>query len=228
MLEAVPTLIYCASGGKKFADAAVEMGWKYGAKLPHTVYHRPFFADQDWKKPDRKKYFDALRLHCPEVATVLDLEREDQFEEVMDWANEASEIVGGTVIIIPKISGVIDRIPEEINGKKVVLGFSVPTSYGGTPLHTVEFSGRSVHLLGGSPQKQIELSGYLRVVSIDGNMSHKQAHRCRFWRFAPGKRGTWIQLRETGNTQKEGASIVCFKMSLGNIRDAWEHRVAPC
>ena len=71
-------LIYCADGNPDFAAAAVEAGWLYGARLPSTVYRPVYFADQDWRRPDRARYMAALMAHRPAVASVLDWEREGQ------------------------------------------------------------------------------------------------------------------------------------------------------
>jgi hypothetical protein len=213
-------LIYCADGNPAFARAAVEAGWLYGARLPSTVYERVYFADQDWRAPDRAAYMRALALHRPEVATVLDWEREEQYDEVMCWAEDAARHVR-TVVIIPKLPGELGRIPERVGGAGVVLGYSVPTSYGGSPVPLWEFGRRPVHLLGGSPQRQMELAGYLNAVSADGNMAHQQAHRCRYWSRRPGPKGHWTQLREAGDARDKGANLEAFRRSLASIREAW-------
>jgi hypothetical protein len=213
-------LIYCADGNPAFARAAVEAGWLYGARLPSTVYERPHFADQDWKAPDRAAYMAALATHRPAVATVLDWERPEQFAEVMSWAEEAATHVG-RVVVIPKVPGEVDRIPARVGGAEVVLGYSVPTSYGGSPVGLWELGRRPVHLLGGSPQRQMDLARYLNVVSADGNMAHKQAHRCRFWSRQKGHKGHWGQL---GGESEAGSNLAAFRRSMANVRAAWMSR----
>ncbi len=219
-----PELIFCADGNPAFAAVAVAAGWLYGARLPATVYQPVYFADQDWKAPDRTVYMRALAAHRPSMATVLDLERVEQLPLVLEWAEEAAQHVR-QVVVIPKDFGVIDRIPERIGDADVVLGYSVPTSYGGTEVPLWEFGRRPVHLLGGSPQRQMELACYLNVVSADGNMAHQQAHRCRFWSRRPwGPRSLrWVQLRDAGDERTEGANLECFRRSLESIRAAWVH-----
>lgn len=217
----VPQLIYCAAGSPAFARCAVDCGWLYGARLPATVYERPHFADQDWKRPDRGAYMAALARHRPAVATVLDWEHEGQLAEVLAWAEEAAQWVG-RVVIIPKVVGGVPMIPHRVNGADVVLGYSVPTSYGASPLPLWEFGRRPVHLLGGSPHRQMELAGYLNVVSLDGGMAAQQAHRCRFWRRRPGPKGRWDQLSHAGDVRAEGASLEAFRRTLLAVRSAWE------
>ena len=166
----------------------------------------------------------ALEKHRPRVATVMDYECENQFSEVMSWAEEAARWCE-LVVIIPKVPGTIGCIPDRVNGADVVLGYSVPTAYGGTAVPVWEFGRRPIHLLGGSPQKQLDLARYLNVVSADGNMAHQQAHRGRFWGRKKGPKGHWRQLSETGDTRVEGANLEAFRMSLAEISEAWGKRV---
>lgn len=228
MAATVPSLIYCADGAPKLARAAVEAGWLYGARLPATVYAPVHFADQDWRSPDRAAYLAALAVHRPACATVLDWEREEQLPEVLSWAEEAARYVRESVLIVPKVVGGIPLLPREIGGKRVVLAYSVPTSYGGCPLPLWEFAGWPVHLLGGSPQQQMRvwslLSPICEVVSVDGNMSGQQARRGRTWTSKPGPKGHWQQLSDLGDDRTEEVDLECFRRSLVAIREAWERR----
>lgn len=220
-LDKETLLIYCADGNPKFARAAIDAGWLYGAQLPNKVYEKLFFADQNWKAPDRRSYMKALKKHKPVMATVLDWEREEQEKEVLSWAEEAAQYVE-KLVIIPKVRSAIAKIPERIGKAKVILGYSVETNYGGTRVPLNEFLNRPVHLLGGSPHKQLDLAYYLNVHSCDGNMMHQQAHKCRFWREKPLEKGHWIQLNKAnlGNLGK-GSNLAAFKQSLLNIKAAW-------
>jgi hypothetical protein len=224
-------LIYCADGNQRLAKIAIDAGFRYGAQLPNTVYFWPYFADQNWRDPDREAYMAALAEHRPVMASVLDLERERQFDEVMGWAEEAVRYVE-RVVIIPKAFGIIDRIPERVNGADVILGYSVPTQYAGTEVPVWEFGRRPVHLLGGSPQAQMELVHYLNVVSADGNYATKMATRyCQFWvpgtaRYARNR--WWPTLRESNGGELWGdgsgeadAPYEAFRRSCENIMMAW-------
>jgi hypothetical protein len=151
---------------------------------------------------------------------VIDWELPEQLPEVIDWAEEVAQY-SRRLVVIPKVSGMLDAIPERIGGADVVLGYSVPTSYGGTEVFVGEFGRRPVHLLGGSPHAQMDLSHYLNVVSADGNMAHQQAHRCRFWSRRKGIAGHWRQLSEVGIDVKEGANAVAFAMSCEEIKKTW-------
>jgi hypothetical protein len=219
-------LIYCADGNRAFAVAAVAAGWIYGARLPATVYQAVHFADQDWREPNRKAYMAALQLHRPAMATVLDWEREEQLGEVLDWTEEAAQHVRDSVVIIPKVPGGIGLLPREIGGKRIVLGYSVPTSYGGSPVPVWEHAGWPVHFLGGSPQEQMRLwrlfGVICDVVSADGNMAGQQARKGRTWTRKPGRKGHWQQLSELGDKREEGVPLECFRRSLAAIRETWE------
>lgn len=225
MAASVPTLIYCADGNPALAALAVAAGWKYGARLPGTVYQPVWFADQDWKNPNRRAYMAALARHRPACATVLDWEREEQLPEVLDWAEEAADHVAESVLVVPKVVGGVSSIPRVVGGRRVVLAYSVPTSYGGSPVPLWELAGWPVHLLGGSPQAQMRLWSQLavccEVVSVDGNMAAQQARKGRTWLKNQTRKGHWNQLRTLGDDRQHGVYLECFRRSLEAISEAW-------
>ena len=222
-------MIYCAGRNLRFDTIAVEHGFKYGAQLPTQVNFPLYFADQNWKIPNRGKYMRAVEQHRPYIATVLDLEKEGQLSEVLDWVEEITQYVE-QVIVIPKVCNIIPRIPHTINGKRVVLGYSVPTSHGATFVPIWEFAGWPIHLLGGSPQQQMWMWRYLsaigQVVSTDGNMALKLAtRRCQFWsnREVPHAHNKyWPMLKEIGIENLSDAPYEAFRRSCVNIRKAWD------
>jgi hypothetical protein len=209
-------LIYCAAGNRRFMEIAVSHGFKYGAQMPGTIYAPIFMADQNWKKPNRAAYMAALAQHRPHVASVLDLEREDQLGEVLSWADEAAQYVN-VVLLIPKVFGIIPRLPRRIGGAEVRLGYSVPTKFGGTEVPVWEFAGWPVHLLGGQPQAQIELAHYMDVRSVDGNYANKMAVRfCEYWTA-----GGWCELSDADGYVANDAPYEAFARSCANIMQAW-------
>lgn len=220
-----PRLIFCADGNSRHAMIAASEGWEYGARLPaRGLASLPLvFADQDWKRPNRQRYMDCLARHRPDLATVLDWERPEQLPEVLSWAEEAAQWVKEAVLVIPKLPGQVGSIPRAIGGKPVWLAYSVPTTYGGSPLGLWEFAAWPVHLLGGSPQKQREVWSYLRgiseVRSIDGNMAKKMATgRCCYWTRQTSRHGHWQPIR--GEVEHD-APDECLRRSLRNIRNVW-------
>lgn len=159
------------------------------------------------------------------MASVLDLEHESQFDDVLAWAEEAAQWVQ-IVMIIPKYCGAIERLPRSIGGASVRIGYSVPTMFGGTSVPVWEFGGWPTHLLGGSPQEQMRLINYFNVVSVDGNYAHKMATRyCQYWtpgnaRYASNR--WWPTLAETNGRRIDGdAPYIAFDLSCKNIMSAW-------
>lgn len=173
---------------------AVRMGWKYGIRSTggacssynRIKNHDVCFIDNDFHNYDHSKHLECVAKHRPKYATVLDVMTKTQcreagmkyrdMDQILKWAEEVNEYAEN-VIIIPKWD-CVDKIPE-----KYVLGYSVPSSYGGTPLPLKHFQGRRVHLLGGSPNRQIECWAALpdEVVSLDNNYILKMARYAQVW-----------------------------------------------
>ena len=132
------------------------------------------FIDNEFTDYNHEKHLQAVELFQPKYATVRDLMTKKQcqeagteyytFEQIMEWAEQVSEHAQN-VIIIPKYD-CIDKIPD-----KYMLGYSVPSSYGGTPLPLEAFKGRNVHLLGGNWKRQLTALSVLGedIVSLDNN-----------------------------------------------------------
>jgi hypothetical protein len=161
-------------------------------------------------------------------ATIL--EAPGQLQEVMSWAEEASQYVN-EVLIIPKYSGAIAQLPRSVGGAMVRLAYSVPTRYAGTDVPVWEFSGWPVHLLGGSPHKQIDVSAYMDVVSTDGNMAQKLALQfSMFWQpgtFRSASNRWWPQLGDIGMRGIEDAPYAAFAISCAAIYAAWHNLPQP-
>ncbi|MGH2355790.1 MAG: DUF6610 family protein [Chloroflexota bacterium] len=221
-------MIFCSGGDRRFAALAVQAGFRYGAQLPNTVHPALgplYFADQDWKRPDRAAYVAALRRWRPALATVLDWERDEQLPEVLSWAEDAAPYVE-TLVLIPKVVGGVERLPRSVGGRPVRLGYSAASSYGGTAVPIWEFAGWPVHVLGGAPHRQMVLARYLDVRSCDGNMTRRMAvTHCAFW--VPGtaryaKNRWWPQLQEDNAEQwGQDAPHEAFRRSCANILAAW-------
>lgn len=180
-------LIYCNSSWK-MARVAQAFGWLIGAnsskwterwraKIPPEDVS---FVDNEWQGYDHEQHMKVVKWNEPKYATVRDYVTEEQaehagiewfsFDETMDMANQVGEYAEN-VIIIPKVD-VIDAIPA-----RFMLGYSVPSSYGGTPIPVTRFMGRRVHLLGGSWASQRVYMTRLgpSCVSVDLNHHWKVA-----------------------------------------------------
>jgi len=185
---AAPLLIYCAGRGGRYADIAVATGFIYGCRSDYKPSHLVGFADLNWKRPDLDRHYAFVSEHRPQLAVAPDVLDLDALVPTLRYAERLAG-VAGRVIIVPKTMGVMDRLPHE---PWLVIGYSVPTRYGGTDLMMAELAGWPVHLLGGSPRHQLELSHYLDVFSADGNVSTVGARygfgfdaRSRRWRLSP-------------------------------------------
>jgi hypothetical protein len=225
-------VIYCAAGNQRFVQIAREHGFLIGAQLPGTIYdtHLPlWFADQDFKRPRYVAYIQALKKHRPYMASVLDIEEWRRLDEYLMRAEEISQYCT-KVMLIPKVNGVIKHLPREINSKEVRLGYSVPTRFGGTTVPIAEFQDWPVHLLGGSPQIQMELAPRFNTASLDGNYAQLMTRYNQFW--VPGnahyaKNKYWPTLVEAdgqkwGNGSKQAdAPYEAFRRSCKNIMAMW-------
>lgn len=221
-------VIYCADGNPRLAQIALDAGMLYGARMPGSVGFRPYFIDQEWKNPDRVRYMEKLAECRPHIATVLDLERWQQLDEVLSWAEEAAQYAR-VVVIIPKAHGIIAELPRTISGARVRLGYSVPTRYGGTTVGLHEFEGWPVHLLGGSPERQLDLYHKLRVVSVDTNYTQKLAMSGQYWikKPLPGYNNRhWPTFVEAGEPQPGDAPYEAFRRSCVNVMQAWRDTAA--
>jgi len=224
----MPTLIFCGGGNATFAELTIAAGFKYGARLPDDkVYFEPlYFADQNWRNPDRDAYMAALAKYKPYLASVLDWERQEQLPDVLAWAEEAAQYCE-IVMIIPKVHGRVSQLPRTIGGKPIRLGYSVPTKYGGTELMVSEFYSWPVHLLGGSPHAQVNIWRYLpNVVSTDGNMAMKMATSfCAFYDYSykNGKHTHWPTILDIDGCKWPGdnAPAEALRRSFANIKRLW-------
>lgn len=193
-------LIYCADANDLTCCLAMQAGWKYGfssltprknrepCHMTHFMgeRHLPVFMDNDYTAYDHDWHVKKVAKHRPKYATVRDAMTKAQCSEagieffslsrVLEFADEVSEHAE-EVIIIPKYD-CLDEIPE-----RYILGYSVPSRHGNTPLAPEAFSGRRVHLLGGSWKQQMTHMAILGedVVSIDHNQALLLATRFGQW-----------------------------------------------
>jgi hypothetical protein len=227
-------LIVCTGGNRKYWQIVADSGLLNGAQLPDTVYGSLYFADQDYRRPNKQNYLCALDQHRPTLATVLDWESHVELSEVLDWASQAAAFVQ-TLVIIPKVNQ-IDRIPETIEGKPVRLGYAVPTSHGTTDLPIEAFCGwhGGVHLLGGNPLRQLELRGVpgLDIRSVDCNQIMLKANRwAQFLQFRAAQMDMfgglsqittrWKQLKHIGLGGTYEAPSKALELSCLSLKLAW-------
>lgn len=175
-----PDMIYTFSQSDGSCCMAYDAGLYYGSRTVKSVVcerHPVTFMDNEWKDYEHSLHIEGIAKHRPKYSTVLDVLTKGQCElmglpfvpldQILKWAEEVEQYAEN-VIVIPKYD-CIEEIP-----KKYMLGYSVPSSYGGTPLSFDRFANRRVHLLGGSVRSQYYLwTQYPKeVVSIDTNYIH--------------------------------------------------------
>ena len=137
---------------------AERFGWMPGARYTNLRDVRKFervgFLDIDWKNYDFKRHLEATKAWRPFITVAKDLESRDEINRVLDEAWELS-LYCEHVVVVPKdidLAGELDTIVPD----SFLLGYSVPTKYGQTPIHPSAFK-RPVHLLGGRPDVQRRL-----------------------------------------------------------------------
>lgn len=169
------------------------------------------FADLEWKVPDLRMHRGFVREHAPTFAVAPDVVDLDDLcwtlryaETLAQWATK--------VIIVPKARCVMQQLPHE---PWLIVGYSVPTKYGGTDLFLSELHDWPVHLLGGSPNRQLNLAYYLNVVSADGNAATRAAE---FGTVFNGRTHQWDKGAEP---QGEDLPYRAFARSCEQIKLAW-------
>lgn len=207
-----------------------------------VVKPRLAFMDNEWKGYVHARHVADVEATRPIMATVRDLMTREQcaaagieFFTIEQTIEMATEIVerGGVedIILIPKFD-CLDRIPDTIAGARVVLGYSVPSSYGATPLDPMTFMGRPIHLLGGPWRRQRALLHLLgeSVVSFDNNHYFMVSH---FGRYCAAD-GTLLSINDLGYRHQPGAItgvyIACCTLSLLFIMQdllAWGVEAVP-
>jgi hypothetical protein len=163
--------------------------------------------DIDWKHYDFARHLEAARRHNPLVTVARDVVSLRHLKSVLLEADELSRFAGH-VVIVPKAAGFAGRLTELIPSH-FLLGFSVPTRYGSTPLLPKEFD-RPVHLLGGRPDVQRQLAEQMPVVSLDCNRFTLDA---AFGDYFDG---------EIFRPHPVGGYHRCIDDSLTNIANLWK------
>jgi hypothetical protein len=149
---------------------AVAHGWLPGARYTNLRdvkrFSRLGFLDINWRKYDYRRHLEAASLARPMLTVARDLEDKRDLRRVIDQAYRLAEFATH-VVIVPKDplleASLNTAIPPDF-----LLGYSVPTRYGGTRLSPAAFR-RPVHLLGGRPEVQRRLAELMPVFSIDAN-----------------------------------------------------------
>lgn len=204
--------------GRKVISLAVDSGWRPGARytnlrdVRHVDFANNGFLDIDWKNYCFDSHLAAAKRSRPYLTVARDVEDLSQIDQVLREASKLQKFVTRIVIVPkdPRLEGQLHRvIPNEF-----VLGYSVPTRYGGTKIKPEAFEW-SVHLLGGRPDVQRRLADSMPVVSMDCNRFTLDA---RFGDFFDGQK---FRPHPSGGYEK------CLTDSISNIGALWSDYEQP-
>lgn len=219
-----PRLIYCHGGNAKAAAVAKACGWETGSRSDKAIYEeaRPLaLLDIEWRGYDWMNHLAVARTERPWLAAVPDVETTAQLSIALEQAEELAPYCD-RLLVIPKVFGLTAQLPRSIGGNPLVLGFSVPTKYGGTSVPLHEFDGWPVHLLGGNPRNQRFLAARLsNVMSVDGNVCHKLSMRGVYYSDR-GSSSPSIE-RMDGKRWHDNAEMPyeALRRSLTNLKTFW-------
>lgn len=199
------------SYGRKGLDIALKYGWFVGARYTNLRTIRGLnqigLIDIDWKNYDFDKHLEALKVHRPYLTVAMDILSRQSLPRILKQADVLSKW-SEKVVIVPKDPGLGKNFTQKIP-KHYVLGYSVPSSYGGTTIPLEWFGEREIHLLGGRPDTQFDLASKLNVHSLDSN---RIAVDARYGRYFDGKR---FQKHPTWGFYE------CLDASLSGINKLW-------
>ncbi|MCZ8042982.1 MAG: hypothetical protein O9330_10920 [Beijerinckiaceae bacterium] len=198
--------------GPKVISLAMAEGWRPGARYTNLrdVRRVDFaglgFLDIDWKNYCFDAHLRAAIHVRPFLTVARDIECISQVDQVLREAVHLQRF-STRVIVVPKDVRLEEKLHRAIPDD-FILGYSVPTRYGGTCISPEAFQ-RPVHLLGGRPDIQRVLANRMPVFSIDCNRFTFDAQFGDYFdgvRFKPHPAGGYEN---------------CLRDSLANINALW-------
>lgn len=197
--------------GKSVLEIAKHYGWLPGARYTNLrdirSYNHIGFIDIQWSNYNFVAHLEAVKKTKPLFTVAKDVINISELDNILEQASLLS-LYCEKVIVVPKdikLSSILNSsIPE-----KFLLGYSVPTKYGGTLIEPRKFK-RPVHLLGGRPDIQRELAEKMPVISFDCNRFTLDA---RFGNFFDGK---------NFKRHPVGGYMNCINDSIKNINRIWD------
>ncbi|PPD12965.1 DUF6610 family protein [Methylophilus sp.] len=197
---------------KTAINIAKNHGWLPGARYTNLRDIKTFdfegqgFLDIDWKNYNFSRHLEAAAFKKPKLTIARDVECISKLDQILMEAEQLA-MYSEYVAIVPKDPLMNDRISELIP-PNFILGYSVPTRYGGTTVSLESFD-RPVHLLGGRPDVQRKLAKRLNVFSLDCN---RFTYDACFGDYFDG---------ETFRPHPEGGYENCLNDSLRKINELW-------
>jgi hypothetical protein len=201
---------------KRVWRAAKKLGWLPGARYTNLRDVRTCealgFLDIDLKNYNFERHISAARSARPSLTVARDVECRSELPRILDEAEGLSQFCRA-VIVVPKDPTLAPDL-NEIIPRKFLLGYSVPTRYGRTPIPASCFA-RPTHLLGGRPDVQRRIAEHIPVVSFDCNRFTLDA---AFGDYFDG---------EIFRPHPRGGYERCLRASLKNITQLWSS-YHPC
>jgi hypothetical protein len=197
---------------KQAIEIAREYNWRPGARYTNLRDIKTFefenhgFLDINWKNYSFAQHLEAAAQKKPKLTIARDVECIFQLDKILHEAENLGQY-SEHVAIVPKDPLLNGRISELIP-RKFILGYSVPTRYGGTKVDIKSFD-RPVHLLGGRPDVQRSLANQMKIFSLDCNRFTLDA---RFGDYFDG-----VRFRPHPN----GGYETCLRESVININKLW-------
>jgi Family of unknown function (DUF6610) len=195
---------------KSVLRMASRYGWLPAARYTNLRDVREFaqlgFLDIDWRNYDFQRHLSAVKATRPLITVAKDVERKGDLRRTIDQADELAQYCE-KVVIVPKARSLASDLNECIPAR-FILGYSVPTRYGGTRIAPAQFL-RPVHLLGGRPDVQRRIAALMPVFSVDCNRFTLDA---RFGDYFDG---------ETFRRHPLGGYSRCIRDSIKNINRLW-------
>lgn len=199
------------SHSRRVLRIALAAGWRAAARYTNLRDARGLadiaFLDIDWKRYDFLAHLEAAARVQPALTVARDVERLEDLDTILREAESLSRYCE-RVVIVPKDKRMEGRL-DQLVPESFLIGFSVPTRYGGTPIRP-ETIDRPVHLLGGRPDAQRRLAEVLKVVSLDCNRFTFDA---AYGDYFDG---------EIFRPHPRGGYEACIEDSLANINRLWE------
>jgi len=178
--------------------------------------------DNDFRNHDLERFVDRFFEYEPEVGVIGEVGEIDDIDAHVAAAREIqASYPEAQLIVVPKCQAVIDEIPEDL-----VLGYS--RGYADRLAHEfsdpADWRGRRVHILGGSPPKQLDAIRQLTrptltdeppadIVGVDWNGLHRGAQFGEFWTADgwddSGRDADYVTVRKT------------VRHSLARVREFW-------
>ncbi len=202
-------VIVTSSGGEDMPRAAYRGGALVGINsskkppedIPVEFIDWPFLEDEF----SFQDHLNAVKRHEPKYAVAPDIRDDEGYDSTISKADRLRQHAE-TVIVVPK--GVKpDRVPSRFR-----VGLPAQDRFGGVPWPVWDYRNcESVHILGGSPARQNELSHYVAVESVDTASPLKAAQFGNVWD------GKW---QEKGHNYYDR-----IERSMGNLLKHWNERV---